>query len=51
MFLMNNETKWTGNHIGDEGTNRISELLMINTTLTDLDLGGSWNTTIDKNEL
>ena len=51
LFLMNNETKWTVNNIGDEGANKISESLMINTTLTQLDLGGNWNTTIDKNEL
>ena len=36
-FLMNNE-KWTGNNIGSEGANKISELLKINTTLTQLDL-------------
>ena len=43
--------KWTGNNIGDEGANKISESLMINTTLTQLDLSSNWNTTIDKNEL
>ncbi len=42
---------WKGNNIGDEGTSKISESLMINTTLTQLDLDGNWNTTIDKNEL
>ena len=31
--------KWTGNNIGDEGAAKISESLMINTTLTDLNLG------------
>ena len=32
--------KWTRNEIGDEGTAKISESLMTNTTLTVLDLGG-----------
>ena len=48
---MNNENKWTANDIGVEGAIEISESLMINTTLTQLWLGGNWNTTIDKNEL
>ncbi len=43
---MNNE-KWTDNKIGDEGASAIGESLMINTTLTELYLGSSWNTTID----
>ena len=43
--------KWTANNIGAEGANKISESLMINTTLTQLNLSGNWNTTIDKNEL
>ena len=30
--------KWTGNKIGDEGAAKISESLMINTTLTKLNL-------------
>ena len=30
--------KWTANNIGDEGATKISESLMINTTLTELDL-------------
>ena len=30
--------KWTRNEIGDEGTAKISESLMTNTTLTFLDL-------------
>ena len=42
---------WTGNNIGDEGANKISESLVINTTLTQLNLYGNWNTAIDKNEL
>ena len=42
-FLMNNE-KWTGNIIGNEGAGKISESLKINTTLTQLYLGGNWNT-------
>ena len=46
LFLMNNEKKWTDNNIGDEGANAISESLKINTTLTHLNLGGNWNTTI-----
>ena len=50
VFLMNNE-KWTDNKIGSEGASKISESLKINTTLTQLDLSCSWNTTIDKNEL
>ena len=41
VFLMNNE-KWTDNKIGDEGANKISESLMINTTLTQLELWGNW---------
>ena len=36
--------KWTGNEIGAEGANKISESLKINTTLTELDLGGNWKT-------
>ena len=43
--------KWTDNNIRSEGANAISESLKINTTLTQLDLMGNWNTTIDKNEL
>ena len=42
LFLMNNE--WTVNNIGDEGANKISESLMINTTLTQMSLSGNWNT-------
>ena len=30
--------KWTGNRIGDSGAIKISESLMMNTTLTELDL-------------
>ena len=30
--------KWTGNNIGAEGAAKISESLMTNTTLTELDL-------------
>ena len=30
--------KWTGNNIGDEGAVKISESLMTNTTLTELNL-------------
>ena len=51
LFLMNNEKKWTDNNNGDEGANKISESLMINTALTLFNLYGNWNTTIDKNEL
>ena len=32
--------EWTGNNIGDEGAKKISEALMINTTLTELNLRG-----------
>ena len=31
--------KWTDNNIGDEGAMKISESLMTNTTLTELNLG------------
>ena len=34
--------KWTGNNIGDSGAIKIGESLMMNTTLTELDLGGMW---------
>ncbi len=40
--------KWTGNDIGVKGASKISELLMINTTFTQLDLSGNWNATINK---
>ena len=33
------KNKWTVNDIGDSGASKISESLMINTTLTKLDLG------------
>ena len=46
--LMNNENKWTANKIGAEGASKISELLKINSTLTELNLYGNWNPTIDK---
>ena len=36
--------KWIGNDIGDEGAMKISESLMINTTLATLNLGGDDNT-------
>ena len=48
--LKNNE-KWTANNIGTEGAIKISELLKINTTLTQLDLSGIEIQRIDKNEL
>ena len=32
--------KWTANQIGDSGAIKISESLMMNTTLTTLDLSG-----------
>ena len=35
--------KWTVNIIGDEGSVKISESLMTNTTLTKLNLGGDDN--------
>ena len=48
LFLMNND-KWTANNIGDEGANKISESLKINTTLTQLNLMNNWDpTTIDR---
>ena len=34
----NERNKWTGIGIGDEGANKISETLKVNTTLTVLDL-------------
>ena len=36
--MMNN--KWTVNNIGDEGAKKISGSLMINTTLTELNVNG-----------
>ena len=36
----NEMNKWTGNWIGDEGANKISESLKVNTTLTVLNLYG-----------
>ncbi len=38
--MKNDMNKWTGNGIGDEGANKISESLKVNTTLTELYLGG-----------
>ena len=35
--------KWTANNIGDEGAMKISESLMTNTTLTELNLEGDDN--------
>ena len=35
--------KWTDNNIGDEGAMKISESLMTNTTLTELNLYGDDN--------
>ncbi len=47
---MNNKYKiyknWTDNNIGDEGAMKISESLMINTTLTELWLQGDDNINI-----
>ena len=44
--------QWTVNNIGDEGATKISESLKINTTLTQLNLGGNWSiATKNKNEL
>jgi len=37
----NEMNKWTDNDIGDEGANKISESLKVNTTLTKLDLDGN----------
>ena len=39
--------KWTANNIGDEGAIKISESLMMNTTLTELNL----SSVIGKREL
>ena len=38
--MKNDEMKWTVNKIGAEGAKMISEALKINTTLTELYLGG-----------
>ena len=38
-----NKWKWTANKIGDEGAKKISESLMINTTLTKLNLNSDDN--------
>ena len=35
--------KWTDNDIGAEGAKKISESLMTNTTLTELNLEGDYN--------
>ena len=40
MIIKMNNNKWTGNKIGDEGAKKISESLMKNTTLTQLNLRG-----------
>ena len=37
----NEMNKWTDNRIGDEGANKISESLKVNTTLTELYLGSN----------
>ncbi len=42
--------KWTDNKIGDEGAIKISESLMINTTLTTLILWGYWNSATNRND-
>ena len=36
----NELNKWTDNEIGDEGANKISESLKVNSTLTELNLFG-----------
>jgi len=36
----NEMNKWTANKIGSEGASKISETLKVNTTLTELNLGG-----------
>ena len=36
----NEMNKWTDNKIGAEGASKISEALKVNTTLTELNLGG-----------
>ena len=42
--------KWTANNIGSEGANKISESLKINTTLTQLNMYGNWNTATNRND-
>ena len=39
-FKIIKQWKWTGNKIGAKGAAKISESLMTNTTLTELNLGG-----------
>ena len=41
MKIISNEwyISWTGQYVGAEGAMKISESLMTNTTLTELDLG------------
>ena len=41
MIILDNSTlkQWWGNVIGAEGTEKVSESLLINTTLTSLNLG------------
>ena len=38
---MDDNYKWIGNEIGDEGAKEIGESLKINTSLTELNLGGN----------
>ena len=38
MQQVTSRIQWTGENIGDEGAKKISESLMINTTLTQLNL-------------
>ena len=49
-FKIIKQWKWTGNNIGDEGAAKISESLMTNTTLTELDLYGDDNIIKNKRE-
>ena len=42
-FKVIKQWKWTVNHIGSEGAAKLSESLMINTTLTELQLCGGDN--------
>ena len=37
---------YIGNNIGTKGATKIGESLKINTSLTELDLRGNWNSTI-----
>ena len=47
---MKRNDKWIDNQIGSEGTKRISESLKINTSLTELNLGGDEKVRMKENK-